>query len=76
MTSFIARFSRVFSPRQTGGISRLGALGFFGWLWFFARVVRRLGREAKEDDSERGWLLVSAHRSSVLLGARGLLGWL
>ena len=38
--------------------SRSGALGFFGWLWFFARVVRRLGKEAKEDDSERGWLLV------------------
>ena len=29
MTTFVARLSRVFSPRQTGGISRLGALGFF-----------------------------------------------
>ncbi len=29
MTSVVARLSRVFSPRQTGGVSRLGALGFF-----------------------------------------------
>ena len=34
-----------------------GALGFAGWVWFFFRVVRRFGREAKEDDSSRGWLL-------------------
>ena len=50
----------------------IGALGFFGWLWFFARVVRRLGKEAKEDDSERGWLLVSI-AASVAAFAVGML---
>jgi O-antigen ligase len=35
-----------------------GIVGFFGWLWFFVRAVRRFGREAKNDDSDRGWLLV------------------
>lgn len=34
-----------------------GAVGVVGWVWFFFRVVRRLGREAKKDDSARGWLL-------------------
>ena len=29
MTTLAARLARIFSPRQTGGISRLGALGFF-----------------------------------------------
>jgi len=29
MTTVAARLARIFSPRQTGGISRLGALGFF-----------------------------------------------
>ena len=29
MTTLVARLARIFSPRQTGGISRLGALGFF-----------------------------------------------
>jgi O-antigen ligase len=37
----------------------IGIVGFFGWLWFFARVIRRYGKEAKEDDSDRGWLLAS-----------------
>ena len=52
--------------------SRSGHVGFFGWLWFFARVVRRLGKEAKEDDSERGWLLVSI-AASVAAFAVGML---
>jgi two-component system cell cycle sensor histidine kinase/response regulator CckA len=29
MTTLAARLARIFSPRQTGGVSRLGALGFF-----------------------------------------------
>ena len=51
--------ANILDNEWLGTLIELGALGFFGWLWFFARVVRRLGREAKEDDSERGWLLVS-----------------
>src|SRR5207247_9162823 len=34
-----------------------GVVGVVGWIWFFARVVRRFGAESKRDDSERGWLL-------------------
>jgi hypothetical protein len=51
--------ANILDNEWLGTLLEIGALGFFGWLWFFARVVRRLGKEAKEDDSERGWLLVS-----------------
>lgn len=36
-----------------------GVLGFFGWIWFFARAVRMFGSAAKRDESPRGWLLAS-----------------
>lgn len=49
----------ILDNQWLGTLLEVGALGFFGWLWFFARVIRRLGREAKEDDSDRGWLLVA-----------------
>ncbi len=51
--------ANILDNEWLGTLLEIGALGFFGWLWFFARVVRRFGKEAKEDDSERGWLLVS-----------------
>ena len=51
--------ANILDNEWLGTLIEVGALGFFGWLWFFARVVRRFGKEAKEDDSDRGWLLVS-----------------
>ena len=51
--------ANILDNEWLGTLLEVGALGFFGWLWFFARVVRRFGKAAKEDDSERGWLLVS-----------------
>ena len=49
-----------------------GAIGFFGWLWFFVRAVRRFGAEAKRDESERGWLL-AAIAASVAAYAVGMV---
>jgi O-antigen ligase len=51
--------ANILDNQWLGTLLELGVVGFFGWIWFFARVVRRCGREAKEDDSARGWLLVS-----------------
>lgn len=51
--------ANIFDDQWLGTLLATGAVGFFGWIWFFARVVRRLAREAKSDDSDRGWLLVS-----------------
>lgn len=36
-----------------------GAIGLAAWVWFFARALRRFGREAKRDASPRGWLLAA-----------------
>ena len=57
-------------PRRpvAGNTARTGVIGFFGWLWFFVRVVRRFGAEAKEDDSDRGWLLVAIAASVAAFG--------
>jgi O-antigen ligase/polysaccharide polymerase Wzy-like membrane protein len=35
-----------------------GVLGLIAWVWLFTRTIRRLSREAKDDDSPRGWLAV------------------
>ena len=51
--------ANILDNQWLGTLLETGVVGFFGWLWFFVRVVRRLGREAKKDDSARGWLLVS-----------------
>ena len=51
--------TNIFDDQWLGTLLATGVVGFFGWLWFFVRAVRRFGREAKRDDSERGWLLAS-----------------
>ena len=63
--------ANILDNQWLGTLLELGVIGFFGWLWFFARVVRRLGKEAKEDDSDRGWLLV-AIAASVAAFAVGM----
>ena len=51
--------ANILDNQWLGTLLETGAVGFFGWLWFFARVVRRFGRASREDDSARGWLFVS-----------------
>jgi hypothetical protein len=36
-----------------------GAVGTLAWIWILVRAIRRTARAAREDDSARGWLLVS-----------------
>jgi O-antigen ligase len=49
----------ILDNQWLGTLLETGAVGLAAWLWFFVVVVRRLGKEAKRDDSERGWLLAS-----------------
>jgi len=49
--------ANILDDQWLGTLLETGAIGVFGWLWFFVRVVRRFGAEAKHDDSARGWLL-------------------
>jgi hypothetical protein len=48
-----------------------GVAGLVGWVWLFARFVRRTGARAKEDFSDYGWLL-AAITASVLSFAVGM----
>ena len=34
-------------------------LGLVGWLWFLIASIRRLGRAARADQSDEGWLYVA-----------------
>ena len=51
--------ANILDDQWLGTLLETGAVGFFGWAWFFVRVVRKFGAEARRDDSERGWLLAS-----------------
>jgi O-antigen ligase len=51
--------SNILDDQWLGTLLEVGVLGAAGWVWFFIRIIRKLGREAKRDDSERGWLLAS-----------------
>lgn len=50
---------QILDDQWLGTLLETGAIGFAGWLWFFARAVRRFGGEAARDHSARGWLLTS-----------------
>jgi O-antigen ligase len=51
--------AQILDDQWLGTLLETGVVGFFGWLWFFVRAIRRFGAEAKRDDSERGWLLAA-----------------
>ena len=64
--------ANIFDDQWLGTLLATGIVGFVGWIWFFARAIRRFGREARRDDSERGWLL-TAITASVAAYAAGML---
>lgn len=51
--------ANILDNQWLGTLLATGAVGLLGWVWFFARAIRRFGREAKRDQTERGWLLAS-----------------
>jgi O-antigen ligase len=61
----------ILDDQWLGTLLETGILGAFGWAWLFTRVVRRLGRAAKADDSADGWLFAGI-AASVLAFAVGM----
>ena len=59
VVGFQVKFNNAFilDDQWLGTLLDVGALGVCAYLWLFFRAVRRCGRAAKEDTSERGWLL-------------------
>jgi O-antigen ligase len=51
--------ARILDNQWLGTLIETGFVGFVGWLWLFLRAIRRFGREAKRDESDRGWLLAA-----------------
>ena len=51
--------SRVLDDEWLGTTAETGLVGLLAWVWFFARFIRRAGREARADTSSRGWLLTA-----------------
>jgi polysaccharide biosynthesis protein PslJ len=64
--------SNILDNQWLGTMLATGIVGAFGWVWFFARAIRRFGAEARRDDSERGWLL-TAITACVAAYAVGML---
>jgi hypothetical protein len=46
----------ILDDQWLGTALETGALGFFALMWLFWRSVRRLGRRAREEQTERSWL--------------------
>ena len=64
--------ANIFDDQWLGTLLATGIVGLVGWVWFFARAIRRFGRAAKRDPSERGWLL-TAITAGVAAYAVGML---
>ena len=62
----------ILDDQWLGTLAETGVVGGLAWIWLFGRYVRRVGRAAKEADSERAWLC-TALVASVLSFAVGML---
>jgi hypothetical protein len=57
--------AQIYDNQWLSTLVEAGAFGIVAWVWLFVRFVRRLGKEAKRDLSERGWLLTGIAASSA-----------
>jgi O-antigen ligase len=56
---------QILDDQWLGILLETGIVGFVGWLMLLLRPIRRLGRAAKDDDSDRGWLCAALAASLV-----------
>ena len=63
--------ARVLDNQWLGTAVETGLVGVLAWAWLFFRFVRKAGGAAKQDLSDRGWLL-TALTSSVVAFAVGM----
>lgn len=64
--------ARILDNEWLGTAAETGFVGLIGWLWLFARLIRRAGREARRDHSPRG-LLLAAFAAAAAAFAVGML---
>ena len=63
--------AQILDDQWLGTLLETGIAGVLSWIWLYVRFVRRLGRAAKEDDSDRSWLY-TAIAASVAAYAFGM----
>jgi O-antigen ligase len=63
--------AKVLDNQWLGTLLETGLIGVLGWLWLLGRTVRRLGRHARGDPSDRG-LLMAALAGSIAAFAVGM----
>jgi len=61
--------ARILDDQWLGVLAETGLIGFGAFGWMFIRFVRRAGRDAKHDRSQRGWLLTATVASVAGYGA-------
>lgn len=64
--------SPITDDQWLASLLELGVVGVVALLWFFTASIRRLGRLARRDDSDDGWLL-AALASALAAYAFGML---
>jgi len=64
--------ARILDNQWLGTLLETGVIGIAAWFWLFGRFIRRLSREAKENLTERGWLMTGI-AASVAAYAVGML---
>jgi hypothetical protein len=49
----------ILDDQWLGSLLETGVAGLVGWLWLFGRFIRRTGREARRDSTDRSWLMAA-----------------
>lgn len=63
--------ARILDNQWLGTAVETGLIGLFAWVWILGRFLRRAAREARTDQSPRGWLL-TAFAASIAAAAVGM----
>ena len=61
--------AQILDDQWLGTLLETGLAGVVSWIWLYVRFVRRLGRAAKEDDSDRSWLYTAIAASVAAYSA-------
>jgi hypothetical protein len=61
----------ILDDEWLGTLLELGLIGALAWVWLFTRFCTRAAQAAKDDDSDRAWLLV-AFTASIASFAVGM----
>lgn len=70
ITNGVGSNAPVLDDQWLSTLVETGTIGTFAWLWLFVGALRRFGKAARRDQSDRGWLLaaVTASMAAFMVG--------